>query len=83
MATEEAAPENSVQPGEGAIGYGRKRFDDPDQRTSSVNDQRMFAAAYTERHGFELIAFDGDNGITGATIERPGLQAMLRQVTRG
>jgi site-specific DNA recombinase len=48
-----------------------------------VDDQRMFAAAYAERHGFELIAFDGDNGITGATIERPGLQAMLRQVTRG
>ncbi|THG36911.1 recombinase family protein [Sphingomonas olei] len=68
---------------ERAIGYGRKSFDDPDQRTSSVDDQRMFAAAYAERHGFELVAFHGDNGITGATMERPGLQAMLQAVSRG
>ena len=68
---------------ERAIGYGRKSFDDPDQRTSSVDDQRMFAHGYAERHGFDLVAFHGDNGITGATMERPGLQAMLQAVKRG
>lgn len=67
---------------EKAIAYGRKSFDDPERRTSSVDDQRQAAAAYAERHGFELIAFHGDEGITGATMERPGLQAMLASVRR-
>ncbi len=68
---------------EKAIAYGRKSFDDPERRTSSVDDQRHAAAAYAERHGFELVAFHGDEGITGATMERPGLQAMLAAVRRG
>lgn len=66
-----------------AIGYGRKSFDDPDQRTSSVQDQELFARSYAERQGFELVAFHGDDGITGATIERPGLQTMLQVLTTG
>jgi hypothetical protein len=38
-----------------AIGYGRKSFDDPDHRTSSVDDQQVFAQAYARQHGMELI----------------------------
>lgn len=66
-----------------AIGYGRKSFDDPDERTSSVDDQELFARRYAERHGFEMDAFHGDDGITGATMERPGLQAVLQRLTGG
>ncbi len=66
-----------------AIAYGRKSFDDPDNRTSSVDDQRLFAESYAKQHGFELIAFHGDNGITGATMERPGLQAALADLQAG
>ena len=66
-----------------AIGYGRKSFDDPDQRTSSVQDQELFARSYAERQGFELVAFHSDDGITGATMERPGLQAVLQILTTG
>lgn len=65
-----------------AIAYGRKSFDDPDRRTSSVEDQRLAAAGYAERFGFELVGFFGDNGITGATMERPGLRDLLQAITR-
>lgn len=29
-----------------AVAYGRKSFDDPDDRTASVADQRVFAERY-------------------------------------
>ena len=66
-----------------AIGYGRKSFDDPKKEASSVADQEVFARAYADRHGFDMIAFHGDNYITGATMERPSLQAMLAAFKRG
>ncbi len=68
---------------EHAVAYGRKSFDDPDERTSSVDDQRLFAERYGERHGFDIVAFHGDDGITGATMERPGLQRVLALITTG
>ncbi|MES3097567.1 recombinase family protein [Sphingomonas aerolata] len=66
-----------------AVAYGRKSFDDPDERTSSVDDQQLFAQGYAERCGLEVIAFHGDDGITGATMERPGLQEVLKLITKG
>ena len=66
-----------------AIGYGRKSFDDPDHRTSSVDDQQVFAQAYARQHGMELIAFHSDDGITGATMERPALQTALAALKAG
>ena len=66
-----------------AVAYGRKSFDDPDHRTSSVDDQQLFAQRYAERCGLEVVAFHGDNGITGATMERPGLQKVLELITSG
>ena len=66
-----------------AVAYGRKSFDDPDDRTASAADQRLFAERYAERHELELIAFHGDDGITGATMERPGLRNMLAEVASG
>jgi hypothetical protein len=50
-----------------AVAYGRKSFDDPDDRTASVADQRLFAERYAERHELELIAFHGDDGLACAT----------------
>ena len=64
-----------------AVAYGRKSFDDPDERTSSVDDQQLFAQGYAELCGLEIIAFHGDDGITGATMERPGLQQVLKLIT--
>lgn len=66
-----------------AVAYGRKSFDDPDERTSSVDDQQLFAQSYAERCGLDVIAFYGDDGITGATMERPGLQQVLELITKG
>ncbi|WP_294193431.1 recombinase family protein [uncultured Sphingomonas sp.] len=66
-----------------AVACGRKSFDNPDERTSSVDDQQLFAQKYAERCGLEVIAFHGDDGITGATMERPGLQQVLKLITGG
>ena len=66
-----------------AIGYGRKSFDDPENRTSSVDDQQLFARNYAEQHDLEFIEFYGDNGITGATMQRPGLEAALAALKAG
>ena len=66
-----------------AVAYGRKSFDDPDGRTSSVDDQRTAAEAYAAINGFDLVAFHGDDGITGATMERPGLQRALAAIVKG
>ena len=66
-----------------AIGYGRKSFDDPENRTSSVDDQELFARNYAAQHDFDFVRFEGDNGITGATMERPGLQAALSALKAG
>lgn len=35
------------------------------------------------QHGMELLGFHGNNGITGATMERPGLQAALAALKSG
>jgi len=40
-----------------AVAYGRKSFDYPDQRTSSVDDQPLFVQSYAECCGLEVIAF--------------------------
>ena len=66
-----------------AIGYGRKSFDDPQNVTSSVDDQQLFARNYAQQHDLEFLAFYGDTGITGATMERPGLQAALAVLKAG
>ena len=66
-----------------AVAYGRKSFDDPDERTSSVDDQRPFAERYGKPHGFNIVAFHGDDGVTGTTMERPGLQRVLSLISTG
>lgn len=43
-------------------------------------DQETFARTYAERNGLEFVAWHGDDGITGATMERPGLQRLLAAV---
>ena len=44
---------------------------------------RSFARNYARQNGFEFTQFFGDNGITGATMERPGLQAALDALRAG
>jgi site-specific DNA recombinase len=66
-----------------AVGYGRLSFDDPKRKMSSVQDQEAAAHRYTDQKGWKLHSFHGDHGITGATMRRPGLQAMLALVRAG
>ncbi|WP_063977159.1 recombinase family protein, partial [Sphingobium yanoikuyae] len=66
-----------------AIAYGRLSFDDPSRKTSSVRDQEVAARRYADQKGWILHSFHGDHGITGATMQRPGLQQLLRIVKNG
>lgn len=64
-----------------AIGYGR--FSDEKQNAFSTEDQGRNIAAYASEKGMDLIAYFADDAITGATMARPGLQAMIRAVDAG
>ena len=66
-----------------AIGYGRKSFDHPENRTSSADHQEPSSRNYAQQHSFVSSEFLGDNGITGATMERPSLQAALASLKAG
>jgi len=59
-----------------AIGYGRKSIGDPDRRTSSVESHHAGARAYAARSGLKLIGVFGEDRITGATMDRPGLKKL-------
>ena len=66
-----------------ALIYGRKSFDDPDRKTSSVADQIAAGRRYAEQNRFSVAGEYGDDGITGATMQRPALQRMLRALAEG
>ena len=71
------------QTSDGFAQDGCKSFDDPDRRTSSVDDQPQAAKAYAKRNGFRLITFHGDDGIEGATMKRFALTSLLAAIRRG
>jgi len=55
----------------------------PRSRINAPDDQQLFGQSYAERCRLEVIAFYGDDGITGAAIERPGLEQVLELITKG
>ena len=49
----------------------------------SLDAQRDRLTAYCKLHGIKLIDIKADEGISGSTLERPGLQAALQMLRRG
>lgn len=63
----------------GNIAFCYYRYSSDAQRDVSIDQQRQAAHEYAEKHGFQIppdCEFE-DRGITGTTMERPGLQHML------
>ena len=63
----------------GNIAFCYYRYSSDAQRDVSIDQQRQAAHEYAEKHGYIIppgCEFE-DRGITGTTIERPGLQHML------
>ena len=51
--------------------------------SGSIQNQRMILQKYAEEHHFINTKFFIDDGVSGVSFEREGLQAMLREVEAG
>ena len=46
-------------------------------------DQRAAIESYAAKSGFEIVGWYADEGISGGTLDRPGLQALLADAAKG
>ncbi len=60
-----------------AIGYVRVSTQEQVTEGVSLDAQRDKLRTYCRVHGVKLIDIKADEGISGGTLERPGLQAAL------
>lgn len=60
-----------------AIGYGR--VSNPGSTEAQANAIRDYA----ESRSMDLVVYYADDGLTGTTLERPGLEAMIRDIAQG
>ena len=64
--------------------YERLSHDDELQgESNSISNQKVMLEDYARKNGFVGIRHFTDDGISGTTFERDGLQAMLSEVERG
>jgi site-specific DNA recombinase len=66
-----------------AIGYVRVSTQEQVTEGVSLDAQRDKLRTYCRIHGIKLIDIKADEGISGGTLERPGLQAALEMIRRG
>lgn len=66
-----------------AIGYVRVSTQEQATEGVSLDAQRDRLRAYCKLHAIKLIDIKADEGISGSTLERPGLQAALQMIKRG
>ena len=66
-----------------AIGYVRVSTQEQVTDGVSLDAQRDRLRAYCKDHAIKLIDIKVDEGISGGTLERPGLQAALQMLRRG
>jgi len=66
-----------------AIGYVRVSTQEQATEGVSLDAQRDKLRAYCKTNGIRLVDTIADEGISGSTLERPGLQAALRMIRRG
>ena len=64
--------------------YERLSHDDELQgESNSISNQKAMLEDYAEKNGFTGIRHFTDDGISGTTFEREGLQSMLAEVEKG
>ena len=63
-----------------AMGYGRFS-DDEHQNCTSTVDQARNIERYIAQRGYAFVGYHSDDGITGAILRRPGIQAIMRAIT--
>ena len=66
------------KPPQRAYGYVRVSTDEQVDEGISLRAQRYRIKAYAQAHGLTLVRTYADEGITGRTMDRPGLQKLIR-----
>jgi DNA invertase Pin-like site-specific DNA recombinase len=55
------------------------RYSSENQRDASITDQFRVCREFAQRQGWKVAAEYSDHAVSGATIMRPGFQAMMRE----
>jgi site-specific DNA recombinase len=55
------------------------RYSSDNQRDASIADQLRICREFAQRQGWHIAAEYSDHAVSGATIMRPGFQAMMRE----
>ena len=64
--------------------YERLSHDDELQgESNSISNQKALLEAFAEKNGFTGIRHFTDDGISGTTFDRPGLQALIAEIEQG
>ncbi len=66
-----------------AIGYVRVSTQEQATEGVSLDAQRDKLQSYCRSNAIRLVDIAADEGISGSTLERPGLQSALRMIERG
>jgi DNA invertase Pin-like site-specific DNA recombinase len=66
-----------------AIGYVRVSTQEQAKEGVSLDAQRDKLRSYCKLNGIKLVDIVADEGISGSTLDRPGLQAALHMIRRG
>ncbi len=59
------------------------RDDGEDGESNSIQNQKQLLTKLAKEYGYTNILIYTDDGITGTTMNRPGFQAMIRDIERG
>ena len=58
------------------------RYSSDSQRDASIADQLRVCRAHAERQGWHIVEEYTDHAISGASLLRPGIQAMIADAVR-
>lgn len=59
------------------------RYSSDNQRDASITDQLRVCRMHAEKQGWEVVEEYTDHAISGASLLRPGIQALISDATRG
>lgn len=59
------------------------RYSSDNQQEASVEDQLRLCRQYAERQGWTIVESYHDRAISGASLIRPGIQALMQDAQRG
>ena len=73
----------AAQKGSRSIGYIRVSTDEQCREGLSLDAQRHKIQAYCDLNDLELVGIEEDGGLSGKSLERPGLQQALSRIRCG